>query len=157
MALSYEALIKLLRLRPEDVDCSGIRLRIDKIFRFRSGGRLSKDAKSLPEIEEIKLINGLYRLSPGGYRVRYMEYVRVPPNCIALAIPRSSLLRMGAVLYTAVWDPGYEGRGEGLLEVLNPHGIEIERGAQVAQLVFIALDRATKRIYRGTYFRENMV
>jgi dUTP pyrophosphatase len=75
---------------------------------------------------------------------------------IALAIPRSTLLRSGATLFTAVWDPGCEGRGEGLLVVFNPYGVEIERRAQIAQLVFIRLDRETKFVYRGSYQRENI-
>ncbi|MEM2452891.1 MAG: deoxyuridine 5'-triphosphate nucleotidohydrolase, partial [Ignisphaera sp.] len=93
---------------------------------------------------------------PGGYRIRYREIVKVPENTIAIAIPRSTLLRIGATIHTAVWDPGYEGRGEGLLVVFNNHGIEIEHGAQIAQLVFISLDRITRYIYRGSYFRENI-
>ncbi len=157
MALSPESLIELLRVDPSEVDCSGLRLRLDKVFAFRGRGIVTKSGKSLPEVEELQPSNGVFVLSPGSYKVRYMEYVRVPPNCLALAIPRSTLLRMGAVIYTAVWDPGYEGRGEGLLTVFNPHGIEIERGAQIAQLVFVSLDRATKKIYRGFYFRENLV
>jgi dUTP pyrophosphatase len=147
----------MLRLAEDQVDCSGLKLHIDKIFSFSSRGGVYRDSKKLPEVEEVKPDEkGLYSLPPGAYRIRYKEIVKVPENAIALAIPRSTLLRNGATIFTAVWDPGYEGRGEGLLVVFNPFGIEIEHGAQVAQLVYIALDRVTKFVYRGTYFRENM-
>ena len=63
-------------------------------------------------------------------------------------------MRIGASLYTAVWDPGYEGRGSGLLVVHNKNGIYIEKGAQIAQLVFIRMNKPTKKLYRGSYFRE---
>jgi len=156
VALAPETLVRLLGLGIERVDCGGMKLHLDKVFRFLGPGTLSSGGKELPEVEEVKPVNGLFKLDPGCYRIRYREVVRVPSNCIAIAIPRSSLLRMGVTLYSAVWDPGYEGRGEGLMVVLNPFGVKIEVGAQVAQLVFISMDRATARVYRGSYYRENV-
>ncbi len=154
--LSPESLMELLNLSEESVDCAGLRLHLDKVFRFRGRGLITKTGKNLPEVEEVEPRDGFFHLEHGTYRIRYAEIVKVPSDCIALAIPRSTLLRMGVALYTAVWDPGYEGRGEGLLTVFNPYGVAIERGAQVAQLVFIKMDRATSRLYRGTYYRENI-
>jgi dUTP pyrophosphatase len=155
-ALSPETLMEIFKLGAEAMDCGGMRLHLDKVFAFRGQGSLRVNSKKVAEAEEVKDENGVYNLKPGAYRIRYMEVVRVPLDTIALAIPRSTLLRSGATIYTAVWDPGYEGRGEGLLAVFNPHGIEIERGAQIAQLVFIKLDRETKFAYRGSYQRENI-
>jgi hypothetical protein len=48
----------------------------------------------------------------------------------------------------------YKGQGIGLLVVFNPNGIEIQRGAQIAQLVFIKLTGRTSKPYRGTYQGE---
>lgn len=96
----------------------------------------------------------MFSLPPGAYIVRYREYVKIPDDCIALAIPRSSLLRMGATLYTAVWDPGYKGRGYGLLAVFNNRGIVLEKGAQIAQLVYIKMTGRTSFTYRGTFYGE---
>jgi dUTP pyrophosphatase len=98
--------------------------------------------------------DGIYHLPQGSYVIRYREYVKVPEDAIALAIPRSSLIRSGSTLFTAVWDPGYEGRGYGLLVVYNSHGIRVRRGAQVAQLVFIKMMERSVKVYRGTYFGE---
>jgi deoxycytidine triphosphate deaminase len=55
------------------------------------------------------------------------------------------------MLDTAVWDAGYEGRGEGLLEVY--HGIELEQGARIAQLVLARADH--EDTYTGSYQGEN--
>lgn len=155
--LSAETLIQLLKLSEEQVDCSGLRLHLSKVFKFNSGGGIYKNSKKLSEVEEVKPNeNNVYVLPSGAYRIRYKEVVKVPENTIALAIPRSTLLRNGVTIFTAIWDPGYEGRGEGLMVVFNPRGIEIEQGAQVAQLVYILLDRVTNFVYKGTYFRENM-
>jgi dUTP pyrophosphatase len=156
VVLSPETLVQLFGLRPEDVDCSGVRLHLDKVFVFKGSGSLRVNSKVVADVEEIKDENGVYYLKPGAYKIRYREVVKIPLDMIALAIPRSTLLRSGATLFTAVWDPGYEGRGEGLLVVFNPYGVEIERGAQIAQLVFIRLDRETKFAYRGSYQRENI-
>lgn len=134
-----------------------MKLHLDKVFGLASQGGIYKNTKKLSEVIEVKSNNnGIYTLAPGAYRIRYKEIVKVPENTMALAIPRSTLLRIGATVFTAVWDPGYEGRGEGLMVVFNPYGVEIEQGAQIAQLVFISLDKVTNFVYRGTYFRENI-
>ncbi|MCS7110698.1 MAG: deoxyuridine 5'-triphosphate nucleotidohydrolase [Ignisphaera sp.] len=158
MILSPETLLELFNLRIDDIDCAGLKLHLDKIFIFRDGGRVFRESKRLPEVEEVKPNEqNIYRLSPGAYRVRYRELVKVPDNAVALAIPRSTLLRAGATIYTAVWDPGYSGRGEGLMVIFNQNGIEIEASAQIAQLVFIYMDRKTSFTYRGSYQYENIV
>jgi dUTP pyrophosphatase len=73
---------------------------------------------------------------------------------MAFARPRSTLLRSGVAIHTAVWDAGYSGRGEGLLSVLNPKGYRLQRGAAVLQLVFLRLGAATAEGYRGKYQGE---
>ncbi len=154
VVLSPEDLIKLFGVDEEKVDCAGLKLTLDKVFRIVGVGRLSKNSKELPKYESVIDSNGLYRLPQGIYLVKYGEYIRIPNGYIGLAIQRSSLLRMGASLYTAVWDPGYEGKGSGLMVVHNPHGIIIERGTQIAQLVIIKMSSPTSKLYRGTYFKE---
>jgi dUTP pyrophosphatase len=54
------------------------------------------------------------------------------------------------MLNSAVWDAGYTGKGEGLLEV--HHEIELERGARVAQLVLA--DANHDATYDGSYQGE---
>ena len=70
-------------------------------------------------------------------------------DCGGLCFPRSSLLRMGVHVPTAVWDAGYAGRGEGLLEVGNPHGVRLQRGARIVQLVLFRLTEAARAGYAG--------
>ena len=65
---------------------------------------------------------------------------------------RSSLMRNSCMLHTAVWDAGYEGKGEGLLEI--HHEIEIEQGARIAQIVFAEADH--EGTYDGSYQGENV-
>jgi deoxycytidine triphosphate deaminase len=56
--------------------------------------------------------NGMYVLKQGTYVVRLNAAVRMPPKTIGLAMPRSTLNRLGVIKSeTAIFDPGYEGFG----------------------------------------------
>lgn len=140
----------------ESLDCSGIKLTLGEVFITTSGGIIDIDGKSVPSYQKLECGgDDLYELLRGYYVVRYNEYVRVPEDSLALAIPRSSLIRSGACLFTAVWDPGYEGRGYGLLVVYNEFGIKIRKDAQIAQLVYMKMSEKSVKPYRGTYFGES--
>ena len=93
-----------------------------------------------------------YRLSPGGYVVQYAETIRVPDGPVGFVYPRSSLLRNSCMLNTAVWDAGYEGRGEGLLQVHHP--IELEPGCRIAQ--FVLAEATHDDTYDGSYQGERL-
>jgi dUTP pyrophosphatase len=74
---------------------------------------------------------------------------------MALARPRSSLLRCGVNIGTAVWDAGYSGRSQSLMQVLNAKGFRLQKNARVAQLVFMTLTAETEG-YSGKYQNENI-
>ncbi len=139
----------------DNIDCSGLKLTLAEVFVTASQGVLGVDERSLPEYRALEPgHDGYFYLDKGAYVIRYNEYVKIPRDTIALAIPRSSLLRMGVTLFTAVWDPGYEGRGYGLLLVENPHGVKLQKGVQVAQLVYIRMEEESMKPYRGVYYGE---
>lgn len=98
---------------------------------------------------------GWFNLSMGSYLVVYNEVVKLPLDIAAIARPRSTLLRCGATLETAVWDPGYHGRSCSLLVVHNPRGIRLRRDARIAQLIFFRV-RAAGEGYRGVYQMERL-
>lgn len=135
------------------LDTSGLKLHVHRIYKFSSHGALLKYKRNIPKYEEALLENDVYILNKGAYLVRYKEYIKIPKNTIALTIPRSSLLRMGATIHTAVWDPGYEGQGIGLLIVFNENGIQISKEAHIAQLVFFKVF-GKSLIYGGIYKGE---
>jgi dUTP pyrophosphatase len=94
-------------------------------------------------------------LPTGIYMITYNEIVHLPKNLMALGRPRSSLLRCGVNVGTAVWDAGYEGRSQSLLIVHHPRGFRVQKNARVAQLVFFELAGETEG-YRGVYQGENI-
>ncbi len=98
---------------------------------------------------------GFIHLAPGIYSVTYNEIVNLPRNMMALATPRSSLLRCGVTINTAVWDAGYSGRSQSLMVVYNHQGFQLQQNARIVQLVFFPLTGDSEG-YRCTYQGENI-
>jgi deoxycytidine triphosphate deaminase len=150
----------------EQVQPNGVDLTLESVHEQREPGRIGRDGKEVgarkrrpadpvvegESIDRVADRNDTYYLPPGGYVVRYAEVVSVPDDHVGFIYPRSSLLRNSCMLDTAVWDAGYEGKGEGLLEV--HHDIEVETGARIAQFVLAAAEAAGT--YDGSYQRENL-
>jgi deoxycytidine triphosphate deaminase len=131
---------------------NGVDLTVAKIYEQTAPGRIDCDGKEIGEREAIEPVDGTFHLDPGAYIVQYGETVHIPDEHIGFIYPRSSLMRNSCMLHTAVWDAGYEGKGEGLLEV--HHEIEIEQGARIAQIVFAEADH--EGTYDGSYQGENV-
>ncbi len=111
----------------------------------------------LPEPTDLEFgPDGWLVLSPGHYLSTFNEVVNLPRWLMALCRPRSSLLRIGVTLHTAVWDAGYSGRSQALLVVHNADGFRLQRDARIAQLVFFPLSSPDAQGYAGRYQRENL-
>ncbi len=137
----------------EQVQPNGVDLTLDALWMLRGAGRLGRDPddRALPERELITpKPDGWFEVPRGNYVLRFAEVVAVPLDCGGLVFPRSSLLRMGVHVPTAVWDAGYRGRGESLLQVANADGLRVQQGARIAQLVLFRLPEQT-RAYQGRY------
>jgi dUTP pyrophosphatase len=137
----------------------GVELTLQRVERFLSAGALAFDNKErkLPETEVAEFDpSGGVDLGPGAYLVTFNEIVDIPKDMSALARPRSSLLRMGATMETALWDPGYRGRSQSLLVVYNSQGLRLRRNARLMQLVFMRLEREADKAYSGIYQGENI-
>ncbi len=137
------------------VSPNGVELTLHKVYRFKEAGIIdfSNEQRRIPQYEEIPPKDGRYTLAPGNYLVTYNEIVHIPEDVIAIGRPRSSLLRSGVTVESAVWDAGYEGRSRGLLLVYNPHGFVVTQNARLLHLVFIQLVRKTQP-YQGAYQGE---
>jgi deoxycytidine triphosphate deaminase len=137
---------------PEQVQPNGVDLTLGAVLEPREPGRIGRDGKRVGERAERPPVDGVHTLGAGGYVVRYGERLHIPERHVGFVYPRSSLLRNACMLHTAVWDAGYEGRGEGLLVVHR--GIELEPGARIAQLVLG--EASHDDTYDGTYQGENV-
>jgi len=132
----------------------GIDLTAKAIFSFTEGGSVDFDNSKRIIASNLQPVP-FGHLKPGVYKIVLNEIVSIPLDVMALARTRSTLLRNGASVQTAVWDPGYSGRSECMLVVSNPHGITIHEGAKVLQLIFFTLDKETKG-YSGRFHMENI-
>jgi dUTP pyrophosphatase len=137
---------------------NGIDLTLREVALLQSAGAITVDTGQRQISELAPLVYdglGYIDLPAGIYLITYNEIVHLPENITALGAPRSSLLRCGVDIKTAVWDAGYSGRSQSLLVVYNPQGIRLQRNARVLQLVFFKLTQKTKG-YRGRYQGENV-
>jgi len=138
---------------------AGVDLSAKEIFEFEAEGSIDGDnsKRKLPGGKKIEWgQEGSLKLMPGAYKVIFNEIVSIPMDAAAIARSRSTLLRCGAAMQTAVWDPGYKGRSEALLIVSNKHGLVVHKDAKLAQLVFIRLEGKVKEGYAGKYQNENI-
>jgi dUTP pyrophosphatase len=140
------------------INPNGIDLTLRLVQRIEGQGALGfgNTDRRIPTTSELKWSSGPLSLTPGIYKVTYNEIVHMPMNLVAIARPRSSLLRCGATVETAVWDSGYNGRSESLLVVHNPSGLELLPNARLVQLVFFLNSKPLKKGYSGRYQRENL-
>ena len=136
----------------EQVQPNGVDLRIGDILIQQAPGRIGTDNKDIGVRESLTTSKDVFTLDPGGYIITYAERIAVPEGHVGFVYPRSSLLRNSCTLNTAVWDAGYEGRGEGLLQAHC--SIELERGARIAQ--FVLAEAAHDSVYDGNYQRERI-
>jgi dUTP pyrophosphatase len=146
-------------VKAEQIQPNGIELTLADISYIKGPGRLAFDnpERRLPEYIELPFDgDGWVFLQAGIYLVTYHEIVNIHNDLLAFARPRSSLLRMGATIYSALWDTGYVGRSRTPLHVLNPEGIYLRRGARLIQLIFVRLNEDLSRVYEGEYLGENM-
>ena len=142
----------------EQVQPNGIDLTLREVALLQSSGRMTVDDSQRLVSDLARLVFdglGFIDLMPGAYIITYNEIVHLPRDIMALARPRSSLLRCGATVGTAVWDAGYSGRSQSLLVVYNPQGIRLQRNARIVQLIFLKLTQETEG-YQGAYQGENI-
>jgi dUTP pyrophosphatase len=140
----------------EQIQPNGLELTLDSIWKFKSAGIMGVN-RELPEFEELKFDDrGFIDLPAGSYKIKFRERVKIPDDYFAMARPRSSLLRMGATISTALWDSGYMGRSEALLTIFNPHGLKLEKNTRMLQLIFFPLGEGVEETYNGKYQLENM-
>ncbi len=165
--LSKQDISRLLKRKPplvegwidleQQLQANGFDLTLRDVAMLQSAGQIA-DSNSQRRVSDLSPLVfdglGFIDLIPGIYTVIYNEVVHLPKNVMAMATPRSSLLRCGVTINTAVWDAGYSGRSESLLVVYNPLGFRLQRNARILQLVFFQLTGDTEG-YRGIYQGEN--
>ena len=142
----------------EQLQPNGIDLTLREVALPQSSGKIAvvNSQRLVPGLAPLVFDGlGFIDLVPGAYIITYNEIVHLPKNIMALARPRSSLLRCGVNVGTAVWDAGYHGRSQSLMVVYNPQGFRLQKNARIVQLIFMQLTGETEG-YQGAYQGENI-
>ena len=138
---------------------NGFDLTLCEVSEFTTAGEIGPGG-SPSELSGSKSLafgeGGYLQLPMGAYLVTVNEILNLPRHIMALGRPRSSLLRCGVAIHTAVWDAGYRGRSQALLTVYNPMGYRVAKDARVLQLVFIHTASPTQEGYSGRFLGENI-
>jgi dUTP pyrophosphatase len=167
--LSREDILKMLEASPplvdklfdahQQVQPNGIDLTLKEVALFSSRGSLGpgNETRALSSTSPLAF-DGLGRvdLLSGCYLVTYNEVINLPKKIMALAMPRSSLLRCGVSIHNAVWDAGYSGRSQSLMLIYNPQGFRLHKNARIVQMVFFSLSREVAQGYQGAFQGENI-
>lgn len=141
------------------VQPNGVDLTLRDVARYTSPGTVdfSNAERVVSNTQALEFdASGSLLLQPGPYLVTFNEVVNLAKDLAALGRTRSSLLRCGVALHTAVWDAGYRGRSQSLMTVYNPQGFTLRRDARILQLVFFRLEQPADAGYAGAYLGENL-
>ncbi len=152
-------LVENMRSAEEQIQPNGVDLTVSDIALFSSPGKLGPQDESRILSATSPLVFdalGGIDLLPGCYLITYNEVVNLPKDIMALAMPRSSLLRCGVNVHTAVWDAGYSGRSQSLMAVYNTLGFRLLKDARIIQLVFFRLSGEVAKGYQGMFQGENV-
>ena len=143
----------------EQLQPNGFDLTLREIGHLTSAGSMGcgPDQRELSATENLEFgPDGWLQLTPGPYVVTFNEVVNLPLDLMSLGRTRSSLLRSGVSIHTAVGDAGYRGRFQSLLVVHNPQGYGLQRNARLMQLVFFRLAQPVSQGYQGRFLGENL-
>lgn len=166
-ALGQAEIRKLLAASPplvegvgeEQLQPQGVDLTLREVALLSTQGQIGdSNAERRLSLPSPLLFDGLgwMELPCGPYLITFNEAVHLPRDIMALGLPRSSLLRCGVTIQTAVWDAGYSGRSQALMVVFNPQGFRVRRGARVLQMVFLRLSGEVGQGYQGIFQGENL-
>lgn len=95
--------------------------------------------------------SGARHLNKGAYLVKFAQKVQIPLDVTAFVKPRSSLVRCMCDLGTGIFDAGYCGQGEVMLNVDNVHGVKLLKDARIAQMYMLRMETPATKGYDGVY------
>ena len=136
------------------IQTNGVDLTVKEISRLITSGTLdfSNESRRLSEIKEISFIKNYIYLDQGVYEIKFNEFICIPTNLCTIFRSRSSLLRCGASIQSALGDSGYIGAFMSLLYVPFT-GLRLIKIARLGQLVF--LKTTGNQEYNGIYQEYN--
>lgn len=134
---------------------AGFDLRIGEIYGISGKGFLGIEERETPKTKLLAKFNpkkktGFIFEAGKYYLMKTIEKVNTPENILILFRPRSTIFRMGLMIFTANVSPGYQ--GELVFGIINLGSCEvkIELGARVVHAMFFEVKGKTS-LYRGQW------
>jgi len=135
----------------EQIQPNAVELTAGHIFEILPGEFvLDKDKKiHLQRSEMLPAKDGYFHLNGGSYLVEFEQRVMMGPKEAAIVISRSTLMRNGVQLTSALYDSGYYGSMTALLTI--PEGVTFvfPAGERLAQ--FVVFEAEALSLYNGSY------
>lgn len=147
----YKLNNKLQELDQEDFTPNAIDIRLGEVFEYTSSTfTLDGDNKQHRERKKIEPDeNGFYTFTEGYYPITLDGWIEVGEHEVGLCIPRSTLIRNGVTIYTALYDSGYHGRMITAMYVSPGTVFRCRSNERVCQ--YIITDAETASLYSGSY------
>ena len=126
-------------LDQECIQPNAVDLRIDKVYALSDNlddrtAEIATDGTTHAVFEEVVPNILMYELQPGLYQFTTEHDVDIAPGELGWLKGRSSLVRNGMIVYSGLYDSGFNGTIGGVLQVVD-RPVNIEKGARVCQLV----------------------
>jgi deoxycytidine triphosphate deaminase len=133
---------------------AGFDVTINKAYSYpKSVYTLSISKNENSKLEELAPNQeGFYEFGIGAYMLELNEITTIPKDAIGILLPRSTLLRNGIDVRTALFDPGYSGQPKVMLVCHRP--LKLQRFSRVGQLVLLKSDKEFSKGYNGQYQGE---
>ena len=133
---------------------NGIDLRLKAVYLPENISKgvfgITHGQKMIPELIEIPPLEGTFILNPGRKYFINCGHIDIPKDCVQTYYPRSTLMRAGLELYSAVGDAGYSGDLIFAVKVSGVASIVVEQNERVVQAITYKLTSATEG-YDGDY------
>jgi deoxycytidine triphosphate deaminase len=137
----------------EQAQPAGFDVTLSRVFSYsESKYTLAIQKTENSELGELDATGGYFELESRAYLIELNEITTIPKDAIGILLPRSTLLRNGLDIRSALFDPGYSGQPKVML--VCHRRAKIERFARVGQLILLRSDGEFAKQYSGRYQGE---
>lgn len=157
--LSGDEISKLVK-QVENLDSSqqsqpaGFDVTVSKVYSYSNSVHtigVSKTENSILQ-EMTPSPDDYFDLGVGAFMLELNEITTIPKDAIGILLPRSTLLRNGIDVRTALFDPGYSGQPKVMLVCHRP--LRLQRLSRIGQLILFRSDTDFPKQYNGRYQGE---
>lgn len=128
-----------------------------KNIREITGGAIGVDGNIIKDYRDLntQFVNETWMLRQGVYSLTFDQGVKLDSCHSGVFRHRSSMLRVGCIVTSGIFDPGFECKEAGATLIVLTPTVKIEKGARVAQ--FLVMENNPAELYDGNYQGEKDV